>query len=72
MSDPGRPRPEDPAAIAAADSAPGLLAAADPLAARTFVEGLFARHQGEIYAFLLRMVRDPELAADLAQDAFIR
>ena len=45
---------------------------ADPEAARTFVEGLFARHRGEIYAYLVRMLRDPELAADLTQDAFIR
>jgi RNA polymerase sigma-70 factor, ECF subfamily len=37
-----------------------------------FVEDLFARHHGEIYAYLIRMIRDPELAADLTQDAFIK
>lgn len=37
-----------------------------------FVEELFARHHGEIYAYLIRMIRDPELAADLTQDAFIK
>jgi RNA polymerase sigma-70 factor (ECF subfamily) len=37
-----------------------------------FVEELFARHHGEIYAYLIRMLRDPELAADLSQDAFIK
>lgn len=37
-----------------------------------FVEDLFARHQHEIYAYLLRMLRDPELAADLSQDAFVK
>ena len=37
-----------------------------------FVEGLFARHHGEIYAYLLRMVRDPEMAADMTQDAFVK
>ncbi len=40
--------------------------------AGAFVETLFAKHQGEIYAYLLRMLRDPELAADLEQDAFIK
>jgi RNA polymerase sigma-70 factor (ECF subfamily) len=40
--------------------------------AGTFVEELFARHHGEIYAYLIRMVRDPELAADLTQDAFVK
>ena len=41
-------------------------------AARVFVEGLFARHHGEIYAYLVRMLRDSELAADLTQDAFVK
>jgi len=41
-------------------------------AAGGFVEELFARHHGEIYAYVIRMVRDPELAADLTQDAFVK
>lgn len=41
-------------------------------AATRFVEGLFAKHQGEIYAYLVRMLRDGELAADLTQDAFVK
>lgn len=40
--------------------------------ARVFVEGLFAQHHAEIYAYLVRMVRDPDLAADLTQDAFVK
>ena len=40
--------------------------------ARTFIEELFARHHREINAYVMRMVRDTELAADLTQDAFIR
>ena len=40
--------------------------------AAVFVEGLFARHHAEIYAYLIRMRRDPELAADLTQDAFVK
>src|SRR3972149_3032843 len=40
--------------------------------AGTFVEALFARHHGEIYAYLLRMIRDPELAADVAPEAFVK
>jgi RNA polymerase sigma-70 factor (ECF subfamily) len=67
--------PAEPSAGAVPAEAAGAVRAAvpaDPLAARTFVEGLFAAHHGEIYAYLARMLRDPELAADLAQDAFIR
>ena len=41
-------------------------------AARTFVESLFAKHHNEIYAYLVRMLRDAELAADLTQDAFVK
>ncbi len=37
-----------------------------------FVEDLFAKHHNEIYAYLARMLRDPELAADLTQDAFVK
>jgi RNA polymerase sigma-70 factor (ECF subfamily) len=44
----------------------------DQTTAGRFVEELFARHHGEIYAYLLRMLRDPELAADLTQDAFVK
>ena len=40
--------------------------------AGTFVETLFARHHGEIYAYLMRMMRDPEMAADMTQDAFVK
>jgi RNA polymerase sigma-70 factor, ECF subfamily len=40
--------------------------------AHAFVESLFARHHNEIYAYLVRMLRDPELAADLTQDAFVK
>ena len=40
--------------------------------AAAFVETLFAKHQGEIHAYLLRMMRDPEVAADMTQDAFIK
>ncbi len=50
----------------------GALSGWDESAARVFVEELFARHHGEIYAYLVRMVRDPELASDLAQDAFVK
>ena len=47
-------------------------AAWDQDEAYRFVEELFARHQHEIYAYLVRMLRDPELAADLTQDAFVK
>jgi RNA polymerase sigma-70 factor (ECF subfamily) len=40
--------------------------------ASAFVEVLFGEHHTEIYAYLLRMLREPELAADLTQDAFIK
>ena len=66
---PGDPLPDD-AHLVAEDAVDDL--PADPIEARAFVEGLFARHHAEIYAYLVRMMRDPELAADLAQDAFIR
>lgn len=40
--------------------------------ARARVEELFARHSTEIHTYLVRMVRDTELAADLTQDTFVR
>jgi RNA polymerase sigma-70 factor (ECF subfamily) len=40
--------------------------------ARAFVDALFAKHHTEIYAYLVRMLRDGELAADLTQDAFVK
>lgn len=62
------PAHPEPAAV----DGPATTLPLDPAAARAFVEGLFALHHGEIYAYLARMLRDPELAADLTQDAFIR
>jgi RNA polymerase sigma-70 factor (ECF subfamily) len=44
----------------------------DQDAAHAFVESLFTKHHTEIYAYLVRMLRDPELAADLTQDAFVK
>ena len=44
----------------------------DRSTAGAFVEDLFAKHNSEIYAYLVRMLRDPELAADLTQDAFVK
>lgn len=67
--EPGEPRAADPTDDRAA---PAVSLPADPVAARAFVEGLFARHHAEIHAYLVRMLRDPELAADLTQDAFVR
>jgi len=39
---------------------------------RTEIELLFSLHHAEIHAFLNRMVRDPELAADMTQDTFVK
>ncbi len=50
----------------------GLSAEREGTADRTFIEQLFALHHGEIYAYILRMVRDSDLAADFAQDTFIK
>jgi len=61
----------------------GLTPARDPRTDETLVsdilsgrggdfETLVRRHQQGIYAFLLRMVRDPDEAADLAQEVFIK
>jgi RNA polymerase sigma-70 factor (ECF subfamily) len=44
----------------------------DQDSAHAFVEALFAKHHTEIYAYLVRMLRDSELAADLTQDAFVK
>jgi RNA polymerase sigma-70 factor (ECF subfamily) len=55
--------------------APGGLAVSgtwDRSTAGAFVEELFAKHHNEIFAYLLRMLRDGELAADLTQDAFVK
>jgi RNA polymerase sigma-70 factor (ECF subfamily) len=49
-----------------------VTATAETSSDRAFIEELFARHHAEIYAFILRMMRDADLAADLAQDTFIR
>lgn len=44
----------------------------DPASARAFVERLYAAHHSEIYAYLARMLREDELAADLTQETFVK
>lgn len=61
----GRPNQTRPRSVA-------MSGAWDRDEAAIFVESLFGKHHGEIYAYLLRMLREPELAADLTQDAFIK
>ena len=50
----------------------GSLSGSASVDVRAEIEILFTRHHGEIYAYLARMVREPELAADLAQDTFVK
>lgn len=44
----------------------------DRAAARACVEELYAAHIAEIHSYLSRMVGDDELAADLAQETFVK
>ncbi len=50
----------------------GVTAASESSDGRTFIEELFALHHAEIYAYIYRMVRDADVAADFAQDTFIK
>jgi len=44
----------------------------DRATARASVERLYAAHHSEIYAYLARMLRDDELAADLTLETFVK
>ena len=50
----------------------GVTAAREGSGDRTFIEELFALHHSEIYAYVYRMVRDADIAADFTQDTFIK
>jgi RNA polymerase sigma-70 factor (ECF subfamily) len=50
----------------------GVSIAAEGSDDRTFIEELFALHHSEIYAYIFRMVRDADVAADFAQDTFVK
>ncbi|WP_104494416.1 RNA polymerase sigma factor [Paracoccus denitrificans] len=39
---------------------------------RTGIDWLFCTHRGDVSSYLARMLRDPDLAEDLTQDAFLR
>jgi RNA polymerase sigma-70 factor, ECF subfamily len=58
--------------IAGWQSERGVTAASEGSRDRTFIEELFALHHGEIYAYVFRMVRDADIAADFTQDTFIK
>jgi RNA polymerase sigma-70 factor (ECF subfamily) len=44
----------------------------DRATARASIERLYAAHHSEIYAYLARMMRDDEQAADLTQETFVK
>ena len=44
----------------------------DRATARALIEQLFRAHGAEIHAYLARMLRDPDLAADLTQETFVK
>jgi RNA polymerase sigma-70 factor (ECF subfamily) len=50
----------------------GMTAASEDTRDRPFIEELFALHHAEIYAYVFRMVRDADIAADFTQDTFIK
>ena len=50
----------------------GVTSVSEDSGDRTFIEQLFALHHAEIYAYIFRMVRDADVAADFAQDTFIK
>lgn len=74
MVDQTHSQPREPLSTvsAAPDRRRAMSATWDRDEAAAFVETLFAKHQSEIYAYLMRMMRDPEIAADMTQDAFIK
>src|SRR6516225_3278804 len=73
VADPTLAELRDPFGRVAAAPREGAMSGAwDRDEAGAFIETLFAKHHGEIYAYLLRMLREPELAADLTQDAFVK
>lgn len=39
---------------------------------RSAIERLYVAHHAEIHAYLLRMMREPEAAADMTQDTFLK
>lgn len=53
-------------------SVTGVTVTADRATARASVERLYTAHHSEIYAYLARMLRDDELAADLTQETFVK
>jgi RNA polymerase sigma-70 factor (ECF subfamily) len=44
----------------------------DQAAARACIEELYAAHHAEIYSYLVRLLHDDDLAADLAQETFVK
>lgn len=50
----------------------GVTAAGEEAGERSFIEELFALHHAEIYAYVFRMVRDADVAADFTQDTFVK